>query len=224
MVSIIDEEWRVVPGTDGKYEVSNLGQVRCKSSGRILRYVTKDSGYRPSVNMRINAGLTTCKQVSHLVALAFVPNPNKFSFVENIDGDYFNCRADNLRWAKKMPTALRKSSRDSMHAVRPMYHSDVTFEVGECYIVFNAITWAAIKVTDATKLKFVHYLEGNTIVGEEDGHSDKLPICSDDKVFSIPEKVFVQLCALHDARNNAPAFVRAIARILGGIIIEKENY
>ncbi len=41
--------------------------------------------------------------VHELVAKAFVPNPNNYPYVEHIDGDRSNNRADNLRWTETRP-------------------------------------------------------------------------------------------------------------------------
>ena len=38
--------------------------------------------------------------IHRLVATHFVPNPNKYKYVEHIDGDLKNNNADNLRWVE----------------------------------------------------------------------------------------------------------------------------
>ena len=89
----------------GLYEVSNLGRVRsldrydnrgCKRKGQI-RKTKKDKGgyYR----------IILCKNdkqkdflVHRLVALAFIPNPNKLPIINHKDCCPSNNRADNLEW------------------------------------------------------------------------------------------------------------------------------
>ena len=39
--------------------------------------------------------------VHKLVAKAFVPNPNGYAFVDHINGDYYDNRAENLKWRRQ---------------------------------------------------------------------------------------------------------------------------
>ena len=41
--------------------------------------------------------------VHELVAKTFVPNPNNYPYVEHIDGNRTNNRADNLKWTPDRP-------------------------------------------------------------------------------------------------------------------------
>lgn len=89
------EEWRVVDGTDGKHEVSNLGRVRNAENKRILKTQEKH-GYR-RINLRIDGKSTNCS-VHRLVAIAFIPNPGNKPEVNHKDGVHDNNRVENLEW------------------------------------------------------------------------------------------------------------------------------
>jgi hypothetical protein len=104
------EEWRPVTVADlgDFYEVSNLGRVRSldrlrmgpgglqRCDGKILRPRINKVGY-PQVNL-FREGRCKTINVHRLVALAFVPNPNRFPVVNHIDGVKANPVAVNLEW------------------------------------------------------------------------------------------------------------------------------
>jgi hypothetical protein len=103
------EEWRMVRGYEGLYSVSNLGRVRSlartveRGAGtqavneRILRPGLDGQGYH-MVRLAM-AGVGRTVNVHRLVADAFLgPRPPKSEIAHN-DGDRFNNRSDNLRYA-----------------------------------------------------------------------------------------------------------------------------
>lgn len=49
----------------------------------------------------------TTKQVKVLYATCFIPNPNKYRYVEVINGDYSNISINNLRWVEKKPRRVQ---------------------------------------------------------------------------------------------------------------------
>lgn len=106
-MEIVYEEWRAVVGLEGKYEVSNLGQVRSLDCivvrrrgkpfyrpGRILKgNLSGGPGYR---TVNIGGG---SKYVHRLVLEAFVgPCPEGMEACHGPDKTRSNCRLDNLRW------------------------------------------------------------------------------------------------------------------------------
>lgn len=77
------------------YTISSFGNVRdgdgtlCKLGdykGKYAMFYLKINGKKKYLNIR------------RLVASHFLDNPNKFNFVQHVDGNPFNNRVDNLRW------------------------------------------------------------------------------------------------------------------------------
>ena len=102
------EVWRPVTGYNGRYEVSNLGEVRSlertkRNNGgaqRIPSHVMRQSqnhkGYK--IVHLSKDGANTWVMVHRIVALAFIPNPEGKPQVNHIDGDKNNNAANNLEW------------------------------------------------------------------------------------------------------------------------------
>ena len=90
------EEWRAVPGYEGLYEVSNIGNVRNVRRNTLLRLTKTNNGYI-RVGLCKN-GIKTGFQVHRLVAQAFIPNPNNLPQVNHLDENKTNNNVDNLEW------------------------------------------------------------------------------------------------------------------------------
>ena len=89
------EYWNDIKGYPN-YSVSNLGRVRSKKTGRVLKlYRTK--GYL-RVSLYNDAG-RKCKLVHRLVAEAFIPNPQNKPEVNHINGYKTDANVCNLEWA-----------------------------------------------------------------------------------------------------------------------------
>jgi len=95
------EQWNPIEGTDGKYEVSNLGHVRTNGKRPGLLTLTKQkSGYRYAM-IQLNNGKQKNCRVHRLVAEHFLPNPDNMKEVNHKDGNKDNNRADNLEWCTR---------------------------------------------------------------------------------------------------------------------------
>lgn len=94
------EVWKDIEGYNW-YQVSDLGRVRSKPNSQhrkeiILSQIPQANGY---LRVRLfKDGKGKLIQVSHLVADAFVLNPNNLPQVNHIDENVKNNRADNLEW------------------------------------------------------------------------------------------------------------------------------
>ncbi|MBQ4386155.1 MAG: NUMOD4 motif-containing HNH endonuclease [Prevotella sp.] len=97
----MNEEWRPIEGTDGMYEVSNLGRVRTNGKRPGLLTLTRQkTGYRYAM-IQLTSGKQRNCRVHRLVAEYFVPNPDGLPEVNHRDGDKDNNRADNLEWCTR---------------------------------------------------------------------------------------------------------------------------
>ena len=93
------EIWKDIKGFEGKYQVSNWGNVKSiiHEYDLYLTNTLSNNGYL-LVGLSDQNGKTTTKNIHILVAEAFVPNVFNLSEVAHIDEDNFNNHMDNLMW------------------------------------------------------------------------------------------------------------------------------
>lgn len=115
-VSVLHEEWKSVPGYEGRYEVSDLGRVRsldvlapCRGGkkswhrGKILRFgYTKGSG-RGYPYVLLHDGSSGRHRgrtftVHRLVLTAFIGPRAVGDEARHVNGNPEDCRLANLRW------------------------------------------------------------------------------------------------------------------------------
>ena len=92
----MSEIWKDVKNYEDLYQVSNLGQVKSKKSGRILKTPPIKTGY-----LRLNLlknGKPKQAYVHRIVAEVFIPQKIGKSEINHIDGDKTNNRIENLEW------------------------------------------------------------------------------------------------------------------------------
>ena len=96
-----NEEWKPIPHTDGRYEVSNYGHVRTNNQRPGLLTLTKQpKGYRYAMVHLTNGKAKNCR-VHRLVAQLFLPNPEGLPEVNHKDGNKDNNHVDNLEWVTR---------------------------------------------------------------------------------------------------------------------------
>lgn len=92
--------WKVVPDTDGMYEVAPDGRIRSKRTGRCLRPMLQGrKGNQYEVVLFCYGGVQRRAAVHRVVALVFLgPPPEGKPLVLHRDGDRRNNRRGNLRY------------------------------------------------------------------------------------------------------------------------------
>jgi hypothetical protein len=86
---------------DETYEVSNLGTIRNKTNGRILKGHIR-RGYRQVKLHKKNWDL------HRLIALHFIDNPNNYPFVDHYNGITTDNSIKNLRWVTPQQNIMNR--------------------------------------------------------------------------------------------------------------------
>ena len=100
----MEEVWKAIAGYEGLYQVSNCGRIKSfRHSSRvgtpdeyILKPSISNTGY---CQVTLYDGKTRHKFLVHrLVAMAFIDNPNVYSYINHKDENKKNNSAENLEW------------------------------------------------------------------------------------------------------------------------------
>ena len=148
----IQEEWRPVVGYEGRYEVSNLGEVRSLPRTMKARHGGKPGGYHmkgkilkkndsPNGYYFVPLGKGKSGFVHRLVLEAFVPNPENKPCCDHIDANRHNNRVDNLRWA----TYFENNSHPHAVAMRSRPVLQLDKDTGEVIARYATLSEAQAK-------------------------------------------------------------------------------
>lgn len=98
------ESFRDIIGYESHYEISNLGRVRNKRTGRFI--VTKQGklGY-PKVNLWKSNKYKTIL-IHRLIGIHFIPNPLNYKEINHIDGNRTNNSIENLEWVSRKQNCI----------------------------------------------------------------------------------------------------------------------
>lgn len=91
------EVWKEIEGYEGKYYVSNKGNVK-SSKGKVDRILKPYNISKYKAVGLANNGKTKITLIHRLVAEAFIPNPDNKPQVNHIDGVQHNNVITNLEW------------------------------------------------------------------------------------------------------------------------------
>lgn len=107
-----EEIWKDVPGYEGRYQVSNFGNVKTLTrevkehrrsyirQGKILNHYHDKDGYY-KVKLYNGDASFTSPSVHRLVAETFIGNPDNLPEINHIDGDPSNNHVSNLEFCTK---------------------------------------------------------------------------------------------------------------------------
>ena len=121
------EEWRPIPGWEGRYSVSSLGRVRNVRTGNLLKPQLRNrkSGHMGNVLRR--DGEQRNIWVHRTVLEAFVGPAPAGMLCRHLDGDPSNNRLGNLRWGTP-----RENSADRIaHGNAPRGEGNVRAKLSE---------------------------------------------------------------------------------------------
>lgn len=118
----IQEEWKDIEGYEGKYQVSNTGNVRSlnyNNTGkpRILKIKINKYGFAEVTLSKNNKSKDF--MLARLVAGAFIPNPCNKPKVMHISKDGTNNCIDNLKWAYDSEVKFNMYKKGSRKIGRP---------------------------------------------------------------------------------------------------------
>ena len=150
------EEWKEIVDYPN-YMVSNFGNVKNIKTDKILKAGINSSGYYV-INLCKN-GKVKLFQIHRLVANAYIENPETKQNVDHSDGDKFNNKVNNLRWATKTENARNSK-----------LYSRNTSGVKGVYWYASKNKWQAYITIDKIKVHLGYY---NTIEEAKEARINK---------------------------------------------------
>ena len=123
-LAVTMENWKDIPGYEGRYQVSDQGRVRSfclDTRGRFLK-----PGRMPSGHLSVALGRRNSQCVHRLVLLAFVGPPPKKSECRHLNGVPSDNRLENLKWG----TRSENIGDDFVHGVRTIEKCSVWLDKG----------------------------------------------------------------------------------------------
>jgi uncharacterized protein YjcR len=93
----IDEEWRDIPGFEGRYIISNYGKIKSVISSKFLKPGIDKYGYS-KVTLFDGYHKPRYLTIHRLVGLTFIPNPENLPQINHIDNNKQNNFVNNLEW------------------------------------------------------------------------------------------------------------------------------
>jgi hypothetical protein len=100
------EIWKDILDYEGKYQVSNFGNVKSLFLGKNLAPNKMNHGYT-CVHLYKNGKKTRkVKTIHQLVAIAFIPNPNQLREVNHKNFIKHDNHLDNLEWVNRRQNVI----------------------------------------------------------------------------------------------------------------------
>ena len=162
----MQEIWKPIEGTDGRYEVSNTGKVRSTNynkSGICRELKQKIDRYGYCVVTLHMDGKQKYPTVHRLVAKAFIPNPENKPQVNHRSGVKTDNNVDNLEWST--------TSENVQHAFDTGLKEKSIIHARDTILVYNETCKkpiTAISLFDERVLHFDSIKEASAATGVSD--------------------------------------------------------
>ena len=158
------EQWKSISEASN-YEVSNLGNIRNKTTLQILKGRLSKSGYY-QVSIKINeTGKFRNRYIHRLVAQYWIDNPKNKREVNHKDGNKLNNNVENLEW---VTSSENQKHRHSIGIKKTSQRRVGKFTVDGVLIkAFNSIKEAADLDNNGIRVSIDNVLQGkrNTLKG-----------------------------------------------------------
>ena len=154
------EIWKNIDGYEN-YEVSSLGNVRNKTTGRILKTANKGGYY----SVGLSKGKTKTFSVHQLTAKAFIPNPENKSQVNHKDKNGLNNNINNLEWmtTTEQNNHKRKCKKEIQELVSSRAVWRIDKDTNEKLELYETIRYASKWVFDNKLTSITDFNNGNNI-------------------------------------------------------------
>lgn len=127
--------WMDVVGYEDKYEVSSLGDIRNKKTGKILSKSLMGAGY---IKADLWDGNRRWQTSAHrIVAAAFIDNPEDLKEVNHINGIKTDNRASNLEWVSRSDN-VNHSYYELGNQIKPVIATNIKTREAIYYPSINA--------------------------------------------------------------------------------------
>lgn len=147
----MEEEFKPVPGWEGKYSIGTRGTVlsHLHEEEKVLKHkITKQGYHYVSLSTGWIKPSSKAVGISRMMAAAFIPNPNDWSEVGFINGDKADLRIENLKWIMHDSNSRKKPSY-----IYEIYRVDAPHDRYVCYSVRDIQ-----KITGLGNLTIANYL------------------------------------------------------------------
>ena len=143
------------------YEVSSLGNVRNKNTGRILK-ASSNGGY---YSVGLSKGKTKTFSVHQLVAKAFIPNLENKTQINHKDKNGLNNKLSNLEWNTNKENSIHRSANVKQTTNQNLEICRINPNTNEILEKYNSIEDAARYILDNNNnLKIKNICSGISMV------------------------------------------------------------